>query len=100
MYDLRTWRGKDLKIEGQLIGVPSANVTGKRVHLNAWLIVDRKVNAPPHNNSDLPFLISQEYRRITQHILKDATIVVAASSNETTLAIKLIKAQQKKNKKR
>ena|GEM_PF-1627282 len=100
MYDLRTWRGKDLKIEGQLIGVPSANVTGKRVRLNAWLIVDRKVNAPLHNNTDLPFLISQEYRRITQHILKDASIVVATSSNETKLAIKLIEAQQKKKQKR
>jgi hypothetical protein len=93
LYDLRRWRGKTLAIEGQLIGLPSANTVGKRVTMDAWIIADRKVDAPDHDNRDLPFLISQQYRRITQHVLKDAAIIVATSADDTPLAQKLSKAK-------
>ncbi len=82
LYDLRQWRGKTVQIEGQLTGLPSAEVEGRKVKMNAWIIADRKVNAPVHDDADLPFLISQQYRRITQQLLRDAFIVVATGSND------------------
>jgi hypothetical protein len=100
LYDLREFRGLTLMIEGQLIGLPSDGAEGRKVKVDAWIIADRKVDAPRHNgadydNADLPFLISQRYRRITQQILNAANIRIAASSNDTPLAQKVARAQKK-----
>jgi len=92
LYDLRPWRGKTLTIEGQLLGLPSAKMAGKTVKMDAWIIADRRVDAPDHDNEGLPFLISQKHRRITRQLLDGAAIVVAGSSDETPLARKLAKA--------
>lgn len=95
LYDLRDWHGKTLTVEGQLICLPSAGLEGQPVNMDAWIIADRRVDAPEHDNRDLPYLISQKYRRITQHILKDAAVIVASSSNDTQLAKKLSLSQRK-----
>jgi hypothetical protein len=100
LYDLREFRGKTLAVEGQLIGLPSDGTEGKKVNVDAWIIADREVHAPDHDgavqdNADLPFRISQQYRRITQQILKAAKISVASCSNLTPLARKLARAQKK-----
>lgn len=100
LYDLREFRGRTLMIEGQLIGLPSDGAEGRKVKVDAWIIADRKVDAPRHSgadydNANLPFLISQQYRRITQQILNAANIRIAASSNDTPLAQKVARAQKK-----
>ena len=93
-YDLRRWRGESLSIEGKLLSLPDTGVEGKTVKLDAWIIADRKVNAPDHEDEGLPFLISQKYRRLTQQILNTVEIEVAGTSNETPLARKITKAKE------
>ena len=66
--------------------------------MDAWVIADRKVDAPDHDNKDLPFLISQKHRRITQQILDKAPIEIAGASDKTPMAIKIAKLLEKKNK--
>jgi hypothetical protein len=97
LYDLRAWKGKIIKIEGELQSLPGAKVAPKTT-MDAWVVADRKVDAPDHNNKDLPFLISQKFRRITQQVLKAAAIEIAGSSDQTPMAIKIAKAQEKKTK--
>ncbi|MCP4786814.1 MAG: hypothetical protein GY903_20550 [Fuerstiella sp.] len=100
LYDLRKFRGRTLTIEGQLIGLPSDEPEGREVKADAWIIADRRVDAPKHDGAvhdkaDLPFLISQQHRRITQQILNAANISVAANSDLTPLAQKLARARKK-----
>lgn len=94
LYDLRKWRGQTLEVSGRLLGVPSADVAGREVKLSAWIIADRKVAAPAATESALPFPISQQYRHLTQPILRHAPITVAADSADSKLARKLNQAKK------
>jgi hypothetical protein len=95
LYDLRRWRGKTLTIDGQVLCLPNAGLEGKKVKITAWLIADRTVDASDHDNTDLPLLISQKHRRVTQPILRDVAITVAGSADDTPLARKMRDEQKK-----
>lgn len=98
LYDLRAWKGKTIKVEGELLSLPNAKVKPVTT-IDAWVIADRKVNAPDNNNKDVPFLISQKYRRLTQQVLKGSPIEIAGSSDQTPMAVKIAKSQEKKKTK-
>ena len=100
LYDLRKWKGKTISVSGQLIGLPSASIKGKTVKLTGWIIADRKVSSSSQDKSNLPFLISQHYRRITKKLFKEESITIAGSSNETPLAKKLAKQRKKSIRKK
>lgn len=71
-YDLRKYRGQTLTIKGGLAADrDSLAKSGKKtVDMDAWLIVDREVDAPKIPQGEvLPFAISQNYRRLTQNVI-------------------------------
>lgn len=60
-YDLRSYRGKTISVAGKTPGLKQA-----------WLIVDRKVDAPApatQKGDVLPWAIGQNHRRLTQEIV-------------------------------
>ncbi len=70
-YDLRKYRGQTVEVRGWLVPAdkPKLPRDGK-VPMEAWLVVDRKVKAPPVPEIDpIPFPIAQDYRRQTQPLL-------------------------------
>ncbi|MDP6523432.1 MAG: hypothetical protein QGH15_04345 [Kiritimatiellia bacterium] len=98
-YDLRRHRGTSVKIDGELVALSEAD-SNRKVAMEAWLIVDRKVNAPASSIPDLPFPISQHYRRLTHPVIPKASIVVTRVDKDTPLAKKLASSAKKPKKKK
>lgn len=78
LFDLKKYRGKNISIKGRLLPLPGAKVTRNRVEMEAWLTVDRKVMAPLADDPGLPFLVSQQYRRITEALIKKRPVQISS----------------------
>jgi hypothetical protein len=68
--DLRKYRGKTIKIRAQFIAIEG--IKKGETNMDAWLVVDRKVNCPKpvlDKDEKLPWAISQNYRRLTRKLL-------------------------------
>lgn len=98
-YDLRPHRGTAVKIDGELVAL-SDGENNRKVAMEAWLIVDRKVNAPESHIPDLPFPISQHYRRLTHPVIPKASIAVTRVDKDTPLAKKLASSAKNPKKKK
>ena len=78
-YDLRKFRGQTVQIKGRLVAADNPRLPRDgRVPLQAWLLVDRKVEslAVPVD-SDIPFPIAQNYRRQTRELIPKTAVKVA-----------------------
>jgi len=78
-YDLRSYRGKTLRIRGQLTAAADAERlrTDRKADVEIWLVADRKVAAPPAPQGEpLPLPISQGHRRVILAVLPRTSIRV------------------------
>ncbi|WDE96538.1 hypothetical protein PQO03_00975 [Lentisphaera profundi] len=88
--DLSPWKGKKIKVEGQYVLIPGGKSMPKAVPFVAWICADRKVESHNIDDPDLPFPVSQKFRRIKQDIVV-GKIKARKESAPTALALKLIK---------
>ena len=91
--DLRPWKGKQIKIEGQYFLIPGAKSMPKAVPFASWICADRKIQNNSTDDPNLPFPISQNHRRVSRVIIV-GKIKASQESSQTALALKL----SKKNK--
>ena len=80
-YDLRKFRGQLVQVNGRLVPTDTPKLPKERkVPLETWLVVDRKVNVPKVPDiGPIPFPIAQNYRRQTQELIPRQAIRVAES---------------------
>lgn len=87
-YDLRTFRGQQIAVKGQLVPIDEPKLPKNgTVPLEVWLVIDRKVEAPGLPDiGPIPFPIAQDYRRQTQELIPRQAIRVVeiASPTDTT----------------
>jgi hypothetical protein len=97
-YDLRPFRGRAVKISGELVAAPLSRLRGDRkVTMDAWLVVDRAVDVPTRaQDPGMPLSISQRYRRLTQQTIPKTSIRVARTDADSELAKRLSAAQKKR----
>jgi len=72
-YDLRDHRGRTIAVSGSRNSADGRNdAPASKVPTEAWLVVDRQVDAPAESlEAGLPFAISHGYRRLTQNVLSE-----------------------------
>jgi hypothetical protein len=72
-YDLRDHRGRTIVVSGSRNSADGRNdAPARRAPTEAWLVVDRGVDAPAEAlEAGLPFAISHGYRRLTQNVLSE-----------------------------
>jgi len=105
-YDLRPFRGRALKVQGELVAAPQSRAVklrggDRKVTMDAWLMVDRKVDVPAREqNPGLPLSISQQYRRLVQQVIPKTPIRVARTRADSELAKRLSAAQKKRKPKK
>ncbi|MHC5055435.1 MAG: alpha-amylase family protein [Planctomycetota bacterium] len=101
-YDLRALRGRNLKVTGELVAPPQTRLrSDRKVTMDAWLVVDRRVDVPPRpQDPRLPLSISQQYRRLTQEVVPKTAIRVARTSADSELAKRLAAAAEKSRKRK
>jgi hypothetical protein len=77
-YDLRAHRGGKVKIRGTLKLTEGASPPKRgTILMDAWLVVDRKVTAPPApSDESLPPALCQTFRRLTQALIPKTAIRV------------------------
>lgn len=101
-YDLRALRGRALKITGELVAPPQTRLrSDRKVTMDAWLVVDRRVDVPERTQDPrLPLSVSQQFRRLTVEVLPKSAIRVARTSADTELAKRLSAVKARKPKKK
>jgi len=93
-FDLRQFRGKKVRIEGELVNLRDSKE--KTAKMDGWLVVDRPVKAPEANEPNVPFSISQHHRRITEDLFDKVDMPIARKVDDSPLARKMAE-QAKKN---
>lgn len=86
-FDLRKFRGKTVRIEGELVNIKDSKA--KTAKLDGWLVVDRPVEAPEATEPNVPFSISQHHRRITENLFKKIDMPIARKVDDSPLARKM-----------
>jgi len=85
-YDLRSRRGRTLKIAGRLVAPRDGQRLrpNRKAVLDVWLIADRKVTPPGGNipASGYPFAVSNGFRRLSQRPIERREIKVHLASNQ------------------
>lgn len=81
-YDLRDFRGQTIQVTGQLIPTENPKLpTNGTVPMDAWLVVDRRVDSiETETDADIPLPISQGFRRQTQELIPKTTFTVLQSN--------------------
>ena len=80
-YDLRMFRGQKVEILGRLVATKNLKIPKSgTVPMDAWLVVDRKVDVPnlPEVGA-IPFPIANDYRRQTQELIPKQGVKVGES---------------------
>jgi hypothetical protein len=83
-YDLREFRGQTVEIRGRLVATKDPKIPKSgTVPMDAWLVVDRKVDAPDVSvEGTIPFPIANGYRRQTKELIPKQGVRVGERAHE------------------
>ena len=75
-YDLRKFRGQQVRIKGRLVAAASSRLPRDgKVQMQAWLVVDRKVESPAVAvDGVIPLPLAQNYRRQTRELIPKTAV--------------------------